>query len=204
VPLVYALLDFDAAINGVQDDGSPLLTALAFQYPDAARALETRGARVDTILAAAGLGREELVTQLVDATGCLKPDVPLPPAPKLRLPQDPKAHLARALIWAAALGRTRVVEFLARQRVDLAATDEQGFTALHWAAFRGHLDVMEVLLTRGAPLEAVNAYGGTVLGATEWAATHVDGVFQDGGFERVDYVPVVDRLLAAGARATAS
>jgi hypothetical protein len=61
-----------------------------------------------------------------------------------------------------------------------------------------------VLLTRGAPLEAVNGYGGTVLGATEWAATHVDGVFQDGGFERVDYAPVVDRLLAAGARATAS
>jgi hypothetical protein len=198
VPLVHALLDFGAAVDGVQKDDSPLLTALAFQYPDAARALATRGARVDTILAAAGLGREDLVRRLVDTNGKLSPGARLSPVPKLS--QEPKAHLERALIWAATFGHAPIVDFLTQHYVDISATDGQGFTALHWAAFRGHLDVIDVLLRHRAPLEATNRYGGTVLDMTVWAAAHVDGVFQDGGFGHVDYVPVVERLLAAGAR----
>lgn len=108
--------------------------------------------------------------------------------------------MERALIWAATLGRTGVTKFLSAQRIDVAAKDEQGFTALHWAAFQGHKDVVDVLLHRDAPLEARNTYGGTVLGSTIWAATHVEGVFRSEGFNRVDYVPIVERLLAAGAR----
>jgi hypothetical protein len=96
-----------------------------------------------------------------------------------------------------------VTKFLSRQRVDLGAKDEQGFTALHWAAFQGHQDVLEVLLHRNAPLEATNNYGGTVLGSTIWASMHVDGIFRAGGFTPVDYIPIVERLLAAGARVDA-
>jgi ankyrin repeat protein len=203
VPLAELLLDAGAAIEGVARDGSPLLTALAFRYPDAAEALARRGARVITLLAAAGLGREDLVRRFVMADGAPKPDVALASVPWGRLSRNPQAHLDRALIWAATLGRFGVTKFLSAQRVDLGAKDEQGFTALHWAAFQGHQDVVEVLLHRNAPLEATNNYGGTVLGSTIWASMHVEGVFRAGGFASVDYIPIIERLLAAGARVDA-
>ena len=202
-PLAELLLDAGAAIDGLDGDGSPLLTALAFQYPDAAAALARRGARVHTVLAAAGLGREELVRRFVDANGHASADVPLASVRWLRLPRDPQAHVERALIWAAAHGHTGVVEFLSMQRVNLGAADDQGFTALHWAAVQGHRDALDVLLTRRAPTEALNAYGGTVLGAAVWASTHREGVFRPGGFTPVNHVPLIERLIAAGARVDA-
>src|SRR5712692_11812152 len=59
VALVETLLDFGAAVEPRGSDkwGSPLMTALAFGYQSAAEALVRRGARVDNIAAAAGLGR---------------------------------------------------------------------------------------------------------------------------------------------------
>jgi ankyrin repeat protein len=203
VPLAELLLDAGAAIEGVARDGSPLLTALAFRYPDAAEALARRGARVDTLLAAAGLGREDLVRHFVGADGEPKANVPLAPVPWGRLSRNPRSHMERALIWAATLGRVAVTKFLSGKYVDLGAKDEQGFTALHWAAFQGHQDVVEVLVHRNAPLEARNNFGGTVLGSTIWASTHVEGVFRAGGFTPVDYIPIVERLLAAGSRVDA-
>jgi ankyrin repeat protein len=204
VALAELLLDAGAAIEGVARDGSPLLTALAFRYPDAAESLARRGARVDTMLTAAGLGREDVVRRFVTTDGAPKADVPLASVPWGRLSRNPQAHMERALIWAATLGRAGVTRFLSAQRLDLGAADEQGFTALHWAAFQGHLDVVEVLLHRNAPLEARNIYGGTVLGSTIWASMHVGGTFRAGGFASVDYVPIIERLLAAGARADAA
>lgn len=203
VPLAELLLDAGAAIEGVARDGSPLLTALAFRYPDTAGALARRGARVETVLAAAGLGREDVVRTFVTANGEPAADVPLASVPWIRLSRNPRAHVERALIWAATLSRLAVTKFLAGQRIDLSVTDEQGFTPLHWAAFQGHEDVVEVLLHRNAPLEARNNYGGTVLGSTIWASMHVDGIFRTGGFTSVDYIPIVERLLAAGARVDA-
>lgn len=203
VPLAELLLDAGAAIEGVGRDGSPLLTALAFRYPDAAEALARRGARVDTVLAAAGLGREDIVRHFLTADGELLADVPLASVPWGRLSRNPQAHMERALVWAATLGRVGVTKFLSSQRIDVGAKDEQGFTPLHWAAFQGHQDVAELLLHRNAPLEARNNYGGTVLGSTIWASMHVEGIFHAGGFISVDYVPIIERLLAAGARVDA-
>src|SRR5260370_5799145 len=59
VPLVETLLDFGAAVDGrgLGKWVSPLITALAFGYGSAAEALARRGARVDNLPAAAGLGR---------------------------------------------------------------------------------------------------------------------------------------------------
>lgn len=203
VPLAELLLNAGAAIEGVARDGSPLLTALAFRYPDAAAALARRGARVETVLAAAGLGREDVVRTFVRANGEPAADVPLASTPWIRLPRNPQAHVERALIWAATLGQVGVTKFLSGQGIDLGAKDEQGFTPLHWAAFQGHEDVVELLLHRNAPLEARNNYGGTVLGSTIWASMHVEGIFRAGGFAPVDYLPIIERLLAVGARADA-
>ena len=52
-----------------------------------------------------------------------------------------------------------------------------------------------MLLERGAPLEATNAYGGTALGQALWSAANRD--------HRINYVPIVEALLAAGARVDA-
>jgi hypothetical protein len=41
--LVETLLDFGAAIDGLEDDGSPLMTAVAFGYIEAAETLASRG-----------------------------------------------------------------------------------------------------------------------------------------------------------------
>ncbi|HYR30107.1 MAG TPA: ankyrin repeat domain-containing protein, partial [Thermoanaerobaculia bacterium] len=63
VALVDTLVDYGAAVDGVANDGSPLTTALAFHYIDAAEALVRRGARVDTLSTAAAMGREDLVRE---------------------------------------------------------------------------------------------------------------------------------------------
>src|SRR5262249_22034637 len=57
--LVDVLVDFGASVEGTGTGAwtSPLMTALAFGYRDAADALVRRGARVDRLAAAAGLGR---------------------------------------------------------------------------------------------------------------------------------------------------
>ena len=55
VALVDTLVDYGAAVNGVEDNGSPLMTALRFHYPLAAEALAKRGARVDNVITGATL-----------------------------------------------------------------------------------------------------------------------------------------------------
>ncbi|GJG88832.1 hypothetical protein tb265_40130 [Gemmatimonadetes bacterium T265] len=211
--LVDVLVDHGASVEGPEDDGSPLLTALAFHYAAAAAALVRRGARVDSLAAAAGVGDDSRVRSLLTGgtDGGAGRRAAARALPRwLRLPRAPAAARAAertgALGWAAALGHRRVVELLADAGVPLDGADAQGFTALHWAAWGGHLDVIDALVARGAPLEARNRYGGTVLGATAWAAAHGGRALEDprpDALPSVDYPRVVAHLLAAGARADA-
>jgi len=190
--LVETLLDFGAAINGVEDDESPLITALAFDYQDAAEALARRGARVDNIVTAASLGREDLVRSFVNADGSLKAGVPLLAIRWLQLPKDPKANMELALVWAARLGRAGVVEFLLQKGVDPGVKDGWGYTALHSAASNGHLEAVEALLEWNAPLEAKNGYDGTALDQTIWTTVH-EGLVEN-------HVSIIQRLIAVGAK----
>jgi ankyrin repeat protein len=57
-------------------------------------------------------------------------------------------------------------------------------------ANRGHLDTVQLLIERDAPLEAENAYGGTILGATVWAAINEP---------KPRHRAIIEELLAAGA-----
>jgi ankyrin repeat protein len=191
VALVNALVDAGAAPNGPDDDGEPLLTAVLFQYVPAANALIERGARVDTVVTAAGLGREALVREMVDESGTLRPGVRLARVGVPKPRQDPRANLEWALASAAGLGHPGVVDFLAGCGVDLSTRTFAGFTALHWAAVNAHLEVVDVLLAYGAQLEdTANSHHSTVLGCARWAA----------GQGLPDAPAVIDRLLAAGAR----
>jgi hypothetical protein len=191
--LAETLLDFGAAIEGIDDDGLPLLTALAFCYPDAAQTLVARGARVDNIVAAAGLGDLDRVRSFVGEDGRLKSNVRLASVPGVRdLPLDPKLQMEQALVWCGMLGRTAVAEFLLQCGVDPAAQGNQGFTALHGAAFHGHIETLRLLLRWNPPLDVKNVYGGTVLDQTIWATKHRNPPL-DGG-------PIIELLLAAGAK----
>jgi ankyrin repeat protein len=192
VELVETLLDFGAAINGLEDDGSPLLTALAFGYGKAAEALARRGARVDNVIAAAALGRVDLVRSFLVGPVTLKPGVPLVSPGWFQLPNDPKRHIELALAWACKFGRTAVVDLLLEQGVDPVAKDSDDMTALHWAAANGSLDVIKSLLRRGAPLEIENRWGGTVLNSTLHFALYQP-------IEGADYPAVIEILIAAGA-----
>ena len=174
VPLIDLLLERGAAIDGVKPGASTVEAALANSCPEAAVALVERGARVPDVIAAAGVGRLELVRHHADVAS--------------------KEQLERALVMAARYGRGEVVEYLLDRGVDVGASD--GMTALHWAAGGGHLDMMSLLIARGAPLETKNEFGGTVLDSTLWFAWNERGA----PGPEIDHPAAIQMLIAAGAK----
>ncbi len=151
--LVDTLVDFGAAVEprGSGTWTSPLMTALAFGYRDPAEALVRRGARVDNLLAAAGLGR------LADAAGMLA-------AADLET-----RH--RALALAAQHGHVEIVRLLLDAGEDPNRYNPNGnhshSTPLHQAVLAGHEAVVRFLIERGARLDIKDTiYQGTPL---DWA-----------------------------------
>ncbi|MGH6804872.1 MAG: ankyrin repeat domain-containing protein, partial [Methyloceanibacter sp.] len=153
VALLETLLDFGASIEG-RGSGqwrSPLMTALAFGYRSAAEALARRGARVDNIAAAAGLGR------LADAR-------------QLLATADGESR-RRALALAAQHGHVDIVRLLLDAGEDPSRYNPDGnhshSTPLHQAVLAGHDAVVRLLVERGARLDIKDTiYQGTPLG---WA-----------------------------------
>jgi hypothetical protein len=153
VPLVDTLADFGAAVEGAAsgDWASPLMTALAFGFIAAAEALVRRGARVDTLAAAAGLGRVADTRVMLGGAG----------------PED--RH--RALVLAAQHGHEEIVGMLLDAGEDPNRYNPKGnhghSTPLHQAALGGHAEVVRVLVARGARLDIKDTiYESTPLG---WA-----------------------------------
>jgi ankyrin repeat protein len=190
--LVETLIDFGAAVDGLDNDSSPLMTALFFGYDDAVEALARRGARVDNIVAAAARGRVDLVDHFLIDGVTLRPAVPLVAPSWMRLPRDPAAHIELAFAWACKFGRSDVAHLMLDRGVNPSAKDSYAMTALHWAAGNGLTGVVKRLLALGAPLEVENQWGGTVLNSTLHFALYqpVAGV---------DYAPIVQMLVEAGA-----
>jgi len=153
VDLVHVLLDYGAEIDGLESGrwGTPLDTAIVFGYPKAAQALVERGARVDRLPAAAGLGRVEDVRRL--------------------LPDASEEERHKAIAVAAQSGHIDVVKMLVDAGVDLNRYNPEGHhahsTPLHQAVAAGHLDMVKLLVERGARLDIQDTlFKGTPLG---WA-----------------------------------
>lgn len=91
-----------------------------------------------------------------------------------------------ALMAAAYVGATALVDDLLVRGVDLEARDESGYTALMFAANAQQVEVVRSLLGAGADAGAADRFGNTVL---MFAAQHGD-------------IPAIKALLAAGADAT--
>jgi hypothetical protein len=198
-PLVHLLLDFGAAINGLDDDGSPLLTAMAFDYRESAEALAGRGARIDEVVTAAAMGRLDLVQRFVADPATLPTGVPVGPS-WFTWPKDPRAQIELALAWACKFGREPVGRFLLDRGVDPAARDADGMTALHWAAAGRCMELVNLLIGKGAPLELRNSWGGTVLDSTVFFALNNPRTTPGSSAE---YPAVIEALLAAGANVAA-
>jgi ankyrin repeat protein len=181
-PLMEILLEHGAGLEGAvapnYTRGSLVNACLANGRPQAAEFLAKRGARLD-LAGAAGVGMLDVVKSFFDEGGVLKATAT-------------KEDMDSGFEWACMYGRNSVIDFLLEKGVDLRAKENTGQTALHCAVIGGHLDIVKLLLERGAPLEAKNEYGGTVLGQATWCVMNFD--------DRVDYVPIVETLLDAGAK----
>jgi tetratricopeptide (TPR) repeat protein len=181
IALLETLLEHGAAIAGVPGGSSPLIAALQNGRAEAAEFLAQRGARLD-LEGAAGVGRLDVVQSFFNQDGSLTADAT-------------KAQMESGFLWACEYGRTGVVDFLLTKGADLGAQGNTGLTALHWAVVGGQLEAIKLLLEHKAPLEATNVYGATVLGQALWSATNGD--------RRIDYVAIIETLLAAGAKVDA-
>ena len=95
-----------------------------------------------------------------------------------------------ALTCACFLGAIEVAEYLLAAGVPSEGGMATGLNAVHWATNRGQFTAVELLLRHGVPLESRNAYGGTVLGGTVWAAVHEP---------RPAHPAIMEALLRAGA-----
>ena len=151
--LVHLLLDHGASIEGNGDKWqSPLMTALIFGSIDAANALVSRGATVNSLTVAAGLGDVERMR------------------PFLANASDKERHAALAL--SAMLGRTEAVTLLLCSGADPNLYNPPGMhdhaTPLHQAVWSGSLPTVRVLVESGAKLDACDTlYSSTPLGWAE-------------------------------------
>ena len=150
--LAEILLDYGAQFEGPGSNWqSGLVTALTFGFLDTAEVLARRGAPVDNIAAAAGLGRVEETARLLPASDA------------------EGRHIALAL--AAQLGHADVVRLLLDAGEDPNRHNPDGFhshsTPLHQAVWANHMDVVRLLVERGARLDIKDTiYLGTPL---DWA-----------------------------------
>ena len=139
VPLVNVLVDYGATISPSGNGAwtSPLETALVFRMRDAAHALVARGAPVDTLAAAAGLGRVDDVLRL--------------------LPSALASDRHRALALATQSGQLEMVKILLDAGEDPNRFNPQGChshaTPLHQAIAGGDLEMTKLLVARGAKLD---------------------------------------------------
>ncbi|MCE7062026.1 ankyrin repeat domain-containing protein [Dyadobacter sp. CY343] len=191
VALVEKLADWGAAVDGIHNNCSPLLTAICFHYPDAARALVRRGARVDNIVTAAAMGSTELVGTFLQSNIKAAAGKCVIHIPWLGYAVKPPESLELAFVWAAMHNQIEVVSFFLDNGMNPAARDLRQWTALHWAAYYGYSETVQILLDRKAPLEARNEFGGTVLDQTLWATTH-EGVMPA-------HLTIIRKLITAGA-----
>lgn len=136
VAIAHALIDFGADVEGAGTGTwkSPLLTALVFGFKSAADALVARGALVDNVTKAAGVGRADLCREFLPRSSALE------------------RHAALAL--ASICGHRDVVQLLVESGEDPDRRNPDGFhshaTPLHQAACGGHLDVVKTLVSLGA------------------------------------------------------
>lgn len=167
--LVRMLLDAGASVevSARGDGGTPLIVALFWGHREAAELLAVAGIFPPNLRAAAGLGRIELIDELLSPDGRLSPEAgahrgfyrPHGGFPAWRPSDSRREILGEALSWAARNDRTSALEVLIARGADVDAEVYRG-TPLAWAAFCGRTEAIRELLALGAAPNQRTGFGG--------------------------------------------
>jgi ankyrin repeat protein len=171
--LAGMLLDAGVAVDvsARGDGGTPLVVALFWGHREMAELLAERGMHPRNLRAAAGLGRLDLIEELVAPDGTLAPEAgahrayyrPHSGFPDWRPSDDPQEVLDEALSWAARNDRADVLEPLIARGARLEADVYRG-SALMWAAATGRTTAIRRLLELGADPSGRSTFGGPTHG----------------------------------------
>jgi ankyrin repeat protein len=159
------------ARSGHGDGGTPLVAALFWGHREAAEAIAARDLAPGNLRVAAGLGRADLLGELVAPDGRLAPAAgahrdfyrPHTGFPLWQPSDDRQEILDEALVWACRSGRTQVLAALVEAGADVDADPYRG-TPLTWAVANGHRETAMWLLDHGAGVDRRSTFGGPTHG----------------------------------------
>jgi ankyrin repeat protein len=182
------------------EGGTPLIVALFWGHHRVTEVLAAEGVFPRNLRAAAGLGRLDIIDELVAADGTVSPAAgaqrgfyrPHSGFPEWTPRDDPREVVDEALAWAARSDRAAAVELLVARGARPEADVYRG-TPLMWAAACGATAAAGALLALGADPSGRSSFGGPGHGD---GATPLHLAAQNGADA------VVDLLLAAGADPT--
>lgn len=154
-PVAELLLDRGAAIDGT-GGWSPLEEGLYWNSENVVALLLERGAKIQNLRTAAGLGRTDLIENYFDADGNLKPE-----AGNINWPWGNLDAIANSNHDPA--GKQSLAD-----RVNSWSQDQQGIinNAFVYACMHGHVDAAKLLLDKGAEINVIPGgfnYAGTGL-----------------------------------------
>jgi ankyrin repeat protein len=202
LPLVELLLaagaPLDACARG--DGGTPLAAALFWGQREAAEVLAVRAVVPRNLRIAGGLGRRDLIDELVDADGRLRPAAgehrafhrPHGGFPRWEPRPDEQEVLDEALVWAAKTGGVETIDRLVELGADVDGDPYRG-TPLTWAAARGRVEAIDRLVALGADPNRQATFGGP---------QHGEGVTALHIAAQAGQEAAVERLLRLGADPT--
>jgi hypothetical protein len=148
-----------------------------FKHDEIFRTLMERSPDDVKLLTACWLGDEILIDSL------------LKNSPTIR-PED-----LRSLADAARNDNSTAVRLMIKAGIPVDAVSQHGGTPLHWACWNGNLSMVDSILAHNPPLEVKDRdFDGTPLNWACYASVH--GWHPD----KVDYGPVVERLIQAGSK----
>ena len=182
------------------DGGTPMVVALFWGHRPTAELLAEQGVHPRNLRAAAGLGRLDLVEELLAADGRLAPEAgahrgfyrPHSGFPHWEPTDDPQEVIDEALSWAARNDSVEVLPALVERGARLESDVYRG-TALTWAAAQGKAAAVRALIELGADPNGRSSFGGPSHGAD---VTPLHLAAGDGHLE------VIEALLDAGADPT--
>jgi ankyrin repeat protein len=200
--LAQMLLDAGARpdLSARGDGGTPLVIALFWGHRETADLLAEHGVHPRNLRAAAGLGRLDLIDDLVMPDGRLTAEAgahrayyrPHSGFPSWQPTDDPQEVLDEALAWAARNDRAEALDVLVARGANLEADVYRG-TALMWAAASGRAVAVRRLIALGADPNGRSTFGGP---------THGEGVTPLHLAAGDGHLEVIEALLDAGADPT--
>ncbi len=171
---IELLLDEGASVDAEAygDGGTPLAFALFWGHREAAETLAEIAVVPRNLRMAAGLGRLDIMAELFDVSGKLRPEAgfhrefhrPHSGFPPWRPADDPQQIIDEAVNCAARSGRVEAMAFLHARGANLDSAPYQA-TPLVQAVLNGQLDAIKWLLDHGADIDKRCAYGGATDGA---------------------------------------